>query len=91
MGGLIQSLSRHRRPPQGDKWTLLAAWRVQLLQPRRDTLLITFLPSLTSWTPLSLQEAIPAIRTIHVITDSGLPRLNLMGPATLSAAPTGDG
>lgn len=47
---------------------LLAAWRAQLLQPRRDTLLITFLLSLTSWTPLTLQETIPEIRTLHMIT-----------------------
>jgi GT2 family glycosyltransferase len=47
---------------------LLAAWRALLTQPRRDTVLITFLLSLTSWTPLTLQEAIPAIRTLHVVT-----------------------
>jgi hypothetical protein len=46
----------------------LAAWRALLTQPRRDTVLITFLLSLTSWTPLTLQEAIPAIRILHVVT-----------------------
>jgi hypothetical protein len=47
---------------------LLAVWRAQLVDSRRDTFLITFLLSLTSWTPLPLQEAIPAIRTFRVIT-----------------------
>lgn len=47
---------------------LLATWKSLLEQSnRRFTFLITSLLSITSWTPLSLQENIPAIRFFHVI------------------------
>ncbi len=47
---------------------LLAAWKSLLKQStQRFTFLITSLLSLTSWTPLILQDNIPAIRSFHII------------------------
>ncbi|MCS5690772.1 glycosyltransferase [Cyanobium sp. FGCU-6] len=46
---------------------LLAAWRATLAQPRFGSLLITLLLVFTSWTPLTLQDAIPGMGTLQVL------------------------
>jgi hypothetical protein len=46
---------------------LLAMWRASLRDPRWGNLLITLLLACSGWTPLSLQEVIPGIRSIHVL------------------------